>query len=112
MAGRCAKAVVECVIVTLDGKSYVGRNDCANPQPVCPRAPGEDYTKCREICQQASHAEVAALAECESLGGDPVGGTAYMNGNTYFCKPCQEMLTAAGVRFFCIGRPPFSQLAG
>ena len=59
--GPCAKRRVSCTIIDRGGRVFTGENDCANPQAVCPRAPGEGYEKCRSICQQAGHAEIMAL---------------------------------------------------
>ncbi len=91
--GPCAKARARCVI----RNGYVefwGENDCANPQPVCPRTPGEDYTKCQTICQQAGHAEVEAL---KKAGIHARGAVAYLFGHYYACEPCARALRDAGV---------------
>ena len=94
VSGPCAKAQVFCEIVTLGGSTFVGTNWCANPQSVCPRAPGEGYEKCKSICQQSGHAEIDALR----LAGDKAkGATATLRGHTYMCQSCQEALYAAGV---------------
>lgn len=90
----CAKRRVQCVIVTEDGKSFVGENDCSNPQNICPRAPGEDYTKCRTICQQTGHAEVNAL---RAAGPEARGALAVLIGHSHYCAACQIELFRAGV---------------
>ena len=92
----CAKTTVACKIVASDGTVFVGTNSCVNPQPVCPREPGEGYTKCRTICQQQGHAEIQALR----LAGEKAkGGVAYLRGHTYACQSCQEALFGAGIAF-------------
>lgn len=100
----CAKTVVTCTIITRDGERFVGRNDCDNPQRVCPREPGEGYAKCVSICQQPGHAETMALREA---GEKARGGHAYVEGIGYACKDCQlELFGEAGVAALTIGAPP------
>jgi deoxycytidylate deaminase len=84
---------VRCVIRN-GFQEWEGENDCANPQPVCPRAPGEDYAKCQSICQQAGHAEIEAV---KNAGDGARGGTAYLFGHYYACEPCARALRDAGV---------------
>lgn len=103
----CAKATVTCTLLTADGQRFVGTNWCANPQPVCPREPGEDYTKCRTICQQQGHAEVDAVREA---GDQAKGAHAYIEGHTYACMDCQHTLFAAGVIALTVGPPPVTSL--
>ena len=94
--GPCAKRLVACEITATDGRVYQGENWCANPQKVCPRELGEDYTKCKTICQQEGHAELVALR----LTGDAAkGATAHLIGHTYACQECQEALFGAGVKY-------------
>lgn len=100
----CAKATVRCVIVTRSGARIEGSNACANPQTVCPRAPGEDYTKCSTICQQGGHAEAQAVKR--ALPSELRGAHAYLKGHTYACRDCQEALFGAGVAALSIGEPP------
>lgn len=90
----CAKQRVECVIVGVDGQRWHGANDCAAPQPACPREPGEGYAKCVEVCRQDGHAEIMALRQA---GEAARGGTAYVSGHVYVCDGCQSALRAAGV---------------
>jgi deoxycytidylate deaminase len=102
--GPCAKAVVVCEIRTPAGWKVTGRNDCANPQPVCPRQPGEDYTKCKTVCQQMGHAEEQAIETARIEGLDLLGSTATVKGHTYFCISCQHALFKAGVRWLTVAR--------
>lgn len=95
MRGPCAKRQIECVITSLDGQRFTGRNDCANPQAICPRAPGEDYAKCRSICDQAGHAEIEAIKGAEA---STVGASAVLYGHYWMCEPCGRALREAGVR--------------
>ena len=101
--GPCAKTTVTCVITTWDGQRFIGTNACANPQPVCPREPGEGYEKCVSICQQAGHAEREAL----KLAGDKaVGAHAFFHGHTHACSECQEALYDAGVLWIARAKAP------
>lgn len=103
MNGPCAKATVRCTLVTEDGSRIVGENWCANPQAACPRLPGEDYTKCKTVCQQEGHAEQVAVRLAE---GWARGSHAYLEGHTYACRECQEALFGAGVVALSISKPP------
>lgn len=76
------------------GVEYVGRNDCANPQPVCLRLPGEGYDKCKSICDQAGHAEIEAL---KAAGEHARGSVAALTGHYWMCEPCGRALREAGV---------------
>ena len=102
MRGPCAKARVTCKLITLDGGVFLGENDCANPQPVCPRAPNEDYLKCVVVCKQSGHAEIMAL---QAAGDKAKGAIAHIRGIKHVCKPCQERLFEAGVDSITIWRP-------
>lgn len=101
MTGPCAKQRVFCTIIASDGTSYTGENYCENPQPVCPRAEGEDYTKCRVICKQVGHAEEVAL----SLAGESARGSeVVLTGHDYYCPSCQMKLFDAGVQHISVLR--------
>jgi len=102
--GDCAKLVVGCTLVAADGERIFGANWCANPQEVCPREPGEDYTKCTTICQQLGHAEEVALKEA---GNKAKGARAILEGHTYACRDCQEALFSAGVVSLEIKHPKY-----
>ena len=97
--GPCAKRRVTCTIDARSGEQFHGENDCANPQPVCPRAPGEGYEKCASICQQAAHAEVEALRAAGPLA---LGAIARVQGHYYICEPCGRALAQAGVRYVIV----------
>ena len=90
----CAKVQVFVTLRHPDGREWRGENWCRNPQPVCPREPGEDYTKCQTICGQEHHAEMDALRQA---GADARGCTATLKNHTYFCSTCQHALFHAGV---------------
>lgn len=90
----CAKRRVLAVVYARDGRSYTGTNDCANPQPACPREPGEGYAKCSTVCGQHGHAEAMAL---RAAGDQARGATMKLWGIGWHCRACQEAAYAAGV---------------
>lgn len=100
--GPCAKRQVVCVLTAMDGTRYRGENDCANPQPVCPRAIGEGYEKCQSICGQAGHAEVEAV---RAAGSAARGAHAVLSGHYWMCEPCGAALRDAGVASLTIIYP-------
>ena len=101
MSGPCAKRTVTCRIENLhpsgELETVEATNSCANPQAVCPREPGEDYTKCRSICQQSGHAEINALALARKSGIDVRDGQAIVSGHYWICEPCGRALRDAGI---------------
>lgn len=101
--GRCVKATVTCTLVLRNGSRIVGTNECLNPQTTCPRLPGEDYAKCKSVCQQLGHAEEVALKLAGPLAK---GAHAYIEGHTWACQSCQIALFGAGVSALTIGSPP------
>lgn len=107
MTGPCAKTTVRCTLVLKSGRCVAGENSCANPQAVCPRAPGEDYAKCKSICDQWGHPEIQALHRAVTLfGADSArGARAFIEGHTYACMDCQHALFGAGVESISLGAP-------
>lgn len=101
----CAKRRVRCVITNSEGEYVIGENECRNPQPVCPRAEGEDYTKCRTICGQYGHAEEVAVSRARFEGIDMTDAEAFIDGHTYACVDCQHALRSIGVNTIRFGAP-------
>ena len=98
----CAKKVVVCLLKSARGEFVAGVNECAKPQSVCPRAPGEGYEKCRTICEQTGHAEVNAINAAKLAGIDLAGATATIS-HSYVCDHCQSALIDAGVTtWYCL----------
>jgi deoxycytidylate deaminase len=99
--GPCAKRTVTCRIENEHPSGEVewveASNACENPQPTCPREPGEGYEKCKTICRQGGHAETEAVALAAKSGIDIRGGTAIVRGHYWICEPCGAALRAAGV---------------
>ena len=98
MTGPCAKRRVRCEIWPKGGAFITGENSCENPQPACPRLPGEGYEKCKSICRQGDHAEHDALRRAKELGVDLHGATAVIVGHYWMCEPCGKALREAGVK--------------
>lgn len=107
--GPCAKRTVRCAIYTAD-VAYLGSNECANPQPACPREPGEGYAKCKSVCQQGAHAEIQALERAQAAGADLKGSIAYVVGHHYICEACGIALRDAGVESVTIVLNPTKEL--
>lgn len=111
MKGSCAKQRVVATIVSPDGASFVGENECLEAQWPCPRkdmATGEGYHLCKEICQQVGHAEIVALTKA---GERARGSSIYLQGHTYICDACKEACRAAGISqmFVCSPADPSPQ---
>lgn len=102
MSGPCAKVTTTCTLVTIEGERIIGTNWCATPQEVCPRKPGDDYTACKTICNQAGHAEEVAV---RLAGHKAHGARAFLDGHTYACMACQHALFGAGVESLSLGAP-------
>lgn len=97
----CADKQVRCVITSPTGEMFIGTNACNSPQTLCPRAPGEDYAKCKDVCHQEGHAEIIAL---RAAGKHAQGSTARVSGIDWICRNCQIALVKAGVLTFSIVR--------
>lgn len=93
----CAKRQVRAILTVLDGRRFVGRNDCANPHSSCPRQPGEDYSLCRFACRQYGHAEVMALRAAREAGADTRGAALVVQGHDRMCEACRAAMVEAGV---------------
>lgn len=106
MTGPCAWGIVRCTIVAADGRRWVGENSCHNPQSRCPRLPGEGYAKCRNVCDQPTHAEVAAARLVPRRDYWRPGIVAYIEGHDYACWPCLDMLRSIGVGKVRFSPPP------
>ena len=100
MRGPCARLSVQCMIQTNDYRTMWGSNICNNAQFLCPRAPGEDYKKCKTVCDQPGHAETEALRQAiEAYGADVLrGGVAHVWGHYTCCRECSEALARAGIK--------------
>lgn len=103
MIGHCAKKVVTCDIITLEGATYKGMNICYNPQETCPIVGNEGYEKCKSVCLQPYHAEMWALSVALHDGANVKGATAVIRGIGYSCRNCQEELYRAGIKYITIG---------
>jgi NAD-dependent dihydropyrimidine dehydrogenase PreA subunit len=97
---KCAKRHVIAKIVTVDGEEFYGTNSINNKIDKCPRKPGEDYTKCVEVCDQRDHAEGEALFKA---GDKAKGSTMYVYGHDHMCVECMDAALEAGVSHFITG---------
>jgi len=102
--GPCAKTVVRCVLtdVITDEVVATGENICMTPQQTCPRTEGEDYTKCKSVCNQVGHAEEVAAYMARDHK-QPL--EAIITGHTNYCQNCWNVLTKLGVVKFKVGKP-------
>lgn len=118
--GPCAKRVVSCEIEVVDVfcgvHRFIGRNDCENPQPVCPRLPGEGYEKCKTVCRQQGHAELQALRKFNVWVAQHPGDLehaynvrATVKGHTYICRDCQEAMYASGLKWLRVEQPDINE---
>jgi deoxycytidylate deaminase len=101
----CAKVVVTATIITKDGRTFTGRNDCVNPQVLCPRGnlpSGQGYEMCKTICQQPAHAEVVALRKA---GVDASGATLLLQGHNFACEDCLQSCERAGIARIVVIQP-------
>lgn len=102
----CAKRKVICVLSDNSGeRTAIGTNECFEPQERCPRLPGEDYTKCRTICDQPWHAEEHALWNWRRAHGEHKPTHALVRGHTHACGACEFLLINAGVKRITFGEP-------
>lgn len=95
--GPCAKQQVVCIIKFPSGRWFRGENECRNPQPTCPREPGEDYTKCKTICRQDGHAEIMAIKGAKTYTRDLSNASATVLGHTRICTDCEKELHRVGI---------------
>lgn len=92
----CAKKRVSCHLY-FDDRMFisVGYNDVDTPQEVCPRDKGEGYHKCKTVCGQQSHAEVAAIqnaADNMHYAEHYHTLVAKVSGIDWVCRDCQLAL--------------------
>jgi hypothetical protein len=91
--GPCAKRRTQAVLHCPDGQVFAAENVCLNPQPVCPREPGEGYAKCKSVCQQVGHSEAMVVA----MAGPSAKGARMFVSHWYACDACAAVSKAAGV---------------
>lgn len=95
----CAKTFVRATLHTRDGRQFTGTNNCRKPQWSCPREPGEGYDKCKSVCDQPAHAEVAAIrnARAQGIADDMLRGSLMVVDHHRVCPACQAVLTMHGI---------------
>jgi deoxycytidylate deaminase len=87
-------------VVVRDGKVVSLGTNVGKLQDICPRAEkksptGTDYHLCKEICEQISHAEVAAIRNTEK---DLTGTDMYLYGHWWICENCWNEIIKAGIK--------------
>ena len=94
----CAKRNVIAVLQSRNCEEdfLMASNECNNPQDVCPREDGEDYTKCRTICQQSGHAETEVLKLVKSWM-DLTYYDLTIIGHDRMCPECTNAIADAGI---------------
>jgi hypothetical protein len=101
--GRCVKQEVVAVIHN-NGKFWIGRNDCLNPQYKCPRGDmpsGQGYDLCKTVCKQIGHAEEVA---CKEAGEEAEGGELVLFGHNYCCDKCVNIMKEHKLKGYYIGK--------
>ena len=99
----CLKQLTHCKIVREDGRTYEATNECdVDGLEICPRVTAGCVTGTGyELCG-STHAEANAAKLAEESKDVP--GVAYLTGHTWFCKDCQDALTAVNVTTFVIAK--------
>lgn len=100
----CLKADVMAMIVDHVGQVATGTNEIQNEfVKKCPRELGEDYTKCKTICQQESHAEIAAIKKAKERGLILEGSKLYLTGHNKPCYNCRKACEKEGITIITMG---------
>jgi len=99
----CAKKHVRAELYTAQG-TFVGTNDCENPQAICPRSPAmrNDYALCASLCRQPDHAETAAINAALDAGA-VLDGAKMRIFHHRVCPGCEQEMRHHGIRWECIG---------
>lgn len=99
MIGPCAKQRVQAIVRMRNTmRIFVGENVGTNPQPQCPRVPGEAYGKCFSICGTLGHAEETALRQVRMAGYLPSDIEAIdVYNHTGPCDHCRALLRDLGL---------------
>lgn len=112
----CAKREVFCVIVRKDPlyrgqlNTVWGTNWCQKPRHKCPREEGEDYTKCKTVCNQPAHAEINALERAKAQWGNVSGSMALVIGHHRVCSDCIQALESAGIQLIGVTDQQLSRI--
>lgn len=96
----CVKHPTSAVVVK-DGKIIGKGTNAGKWVEVCPRwgsPTGTNYVPCKKICQQEGHAEVTSIMDAKKNGYDTNGSDLYLYGHWWCCKPCWDVMIAAGIK--------------
>lgn len=100
----CIKQTVMAAITTKNNEIIFGFNGINNKDVLeCPRVlenmkTGEGYHLCKEVCNQASHAEVEAINNANINKIDIKDSSLYLIGHTYCCDNCLDKISKAGIK--------------
>ncbi len=99
----CVKQPTGAVVVK--SGHIIGRGSNSGKKvDVCPRwnsSTGQDYDKCRLICEQSGHAEVTALLNAleQGLSMDEISGAdVYLYGHWYCCSNCWDKMIQFNIK--------------
>lgn len=77
-----------------NGSNYHDTHGCERVRQNIPT--GEGYELC-EGCHPKNHGEPKAIADATANGNDPNGGTMYLWGHWWCCKPCWDSMVEHGI---------------
>lgn len=95
---NCLRRQVYAVIETIDKQYIWGKNAIRNNPGICPRVSKENYIKCKSVCNQEYHAEVAAIEKAKELNINIEGSKIYLLGHYRCCSSCVQSMDIAGIK--------------
>ncbi len=101
----CFKREVCAVIVNNIGQVVVGQNLIYTNEEIseCPRKKGEDYTKCKTVCNQTNHAETEAIRIAKLRNMEIRGATLYLHNHYKMCENCKKVCEYEGLNVVILG---------
>lgn len=104
MSQKCFKRQVMAVIIDKNGNIASGENRISNRAVnQCPRDKGEDYEKCKSICNQEGHAEIMAIKQAKKRGLDLNESFLYLIGHHRICDNCNSECNKENINIVIIG---------
>lgn len=101
---QCLDKTVVAVLHTPEGV-FFGTNGIKHQPLICPRNQADDkvnqgYEKCKEVCGQPNHAELAAIRQWQQTGAGKYPRKAVINvyGTDKICDMCQGAIDMLGIR--------------
>ena len=104
MLYQCADKTVTAKATATDGTVAYGFNGCVNDIKCCPYPTGDkgDYTLCKTVCGQVSHAEVMAASELMQQG--KIVELIEVKGANKICSGCQCFCKTHNIEFKLISK--------